>query len=71
VGALVRLGHPRRAQRMLQWFLRDRRPDAWNGWAEVVMADAREPHFLGDMPHAWVASGYMSSVRGGADPTRA
>jgi len=62
VGALVRLGHPRRAQTMLQWFLRYRRPEPWNGWAEVVMADAREPHFLGDMPHAWIASDYIRSV---------
>ena len=62
VGALLRLGQPRRAQGMLQWFLRYRRPDGWNQWAEVVMADAREPHFLGDMPHAWVASDYVSSV---------
>ncbi len=26
------------------------------------MANPREPHFLGDMPHAWVASGYLRSV---------
>ena len=62
VGALVRLGQPRRAQAMLQWFLRDRRPEGWNGWAEVVGADAREARFLGDMPHAWVASDYVRSV---------
>ena len=62
VGALVRLGQPRRAQAMLQWFLRDRRPEEWNGWAEVVMADAREARFLGDMPHAWIASDYVRSV---------
>jgi hypothetical protein len=47
---------------MLEWFLRYRRPDGWNQWAEVVMSDAREPHFLGDMPHAWIASDYLSSV---------
>jgi hypothetical protein len=62
VGALVRLGEPRRAQEMLRWFLRYRRPDGWNQWAEVVRANAREPYFLGDMPHAWVASDYLSSV---------
>jgi len=62
VGALVRLGQPLRAQGMLQWFLLFRRPDGWNQWAEVVVADAREPHFLGDMPHAWVASDYLRSV---------
>jgi hypothetical protein len=62
VGALVRLGRPRQAEEMLQWFLRHQRPDGWNQWAEVVMANAREPHFLGDMPHAWVASDYVRSV---------
>jgi hypothetical protein len=62
VGALVRLGEPRRAQGMLQWLLLGRRPDGWNQWAEVVMSDAREPHFLGDMPHAWIASDYIGSV---------
>jgi hypothetical protein len=62
VSALVRLGEPRRAQAMLQWFLRYRRPERWNQWAEVVRADAREPWFLGDMPHAWISSDYISSV---------
>jgi hypothetical protein len=62
VGAMVRLGHPRRAHALLDWFLGYRRPEAWNQWAEVVMADAREPHFLGDMPHAWISSDYLRSV---------
>ncbi len=62
VGAMVRLGHARRAHELLQWFLGYRRPGGWNQWAEVVMADAREPQFLGDMPHAWIASDYLRSV---------
>jgi hypothetical protein len=62
VGALVRLGQPQRAHEMLQWLLGYRRPEGWNQWAEVVMADAREPQFLGDMPHAWIASDYLRSV---------
>jgi hypothetical protein len=62
VAALVRLGHPRRAHAMLRWFMGHRRPDGWNQWAEVVRPDAREPWFLGDMPHAWVSSDYLSSV---------
>ena len=62
VGALVRLGRPGRAHELLRWFLRDRRPDGWNQWAEVVTARPREPHFLGDMPHAWVVSGFVGSV---------
>jgi len=62
VGALVRLGQPERAQELLKFFLRDRRPLAWNQWAEVVGANPREPRFIGDMPHAWVASDYLRSV---------
>jgi hypothetical protein len=62
VGALVRLGEPERAHEMLEWLLRYRRPEEWNQWAEVVMADARESHFLGDMPHAWISSDYLRSV---------
>ncbi|MBI5067289.1 MAG: hypothetical protein HZB56_03545 [Deltaproteobacteria bacterium] len=62
VGAMVRLGEPGRAHELLGWFLRDRRPAAWNQWAEVVLPDPREPHYLGDMPHAWVSSDYIRSV---------
>ncbi|MFT3915672.1 MAG: hypothetical protein QM704_16625 [Anaeromyxobacteraceae bacterium] len=62
VGALVRLGQPERARRMLEFFLEDRRPAAWNQWAEVVMPDPRTVHFLGDMPHAWVSSDYLRSA---------
>jgi hypothetical protein len=62
VGALVRLGEPERAHEMLEWLLRFRRPPEWNQWAEVVVADPRAPHFLGDMPHAWISSDYLRSV---------
>ena len=44
------------------FFYRDRRPAGWNQWAEVVLRDAREPRFLGDMPHGWVASDQIRSV---------
>lgn len=30
--------------------------------AEVVAREAREPRFLGDMPHGWVASDHIRSV---------
>lgn len=62
VGAFVRLGQPARAQAMLDFFLKDQRPHGWNQWAEVVLPDAREPRFLGDMPHAWVSSDYIRSA---------
>ena len=46
----------------LDFYFADMRPIAWNGWAEVVGRDAREPRFIGDMPHAWISSDYIRST---------
>ena len=62
VGALARLGLGARAHAMLDFFFRDRRPAAWNQWAEIVRPGYRERGFFGDLPHAWVASDYMRSA---------
>jgi hypothetical protein len=62
VAAFVRLGWRSRAHQLLDFFLRDRRPLAWNGWAEVVGRDAREPRFVGDMPHGWISSDFIRSA---------
>ena len=62
VGALVRLGRREEALRALDFYFADLRPAAWNGWAEVVGRDEREPRFIGDMPHAWVSSDYIRSA---------
>ncbi len=62
VGTFVRLGWHERAQELLAFFMADRRPAAWNQWAEVVGRDARKPRFVGDMPHAWIASDFIRAV---------
>ena len=62
VGTFVRLGWRERAHELLEFFMAGRRPPAWNQWAEVVGRDPRKPRFVGDMPHAWVASDYIRSV---------
>src|SRR6185295_8529372 len=62
VGAFVRLGERERAREAMAYCRADRRPKGWNQWAEVVVRDAREPRFLGDMPHGWVASDQIRSV---------
>jgi len=62
VSALVRLGQPERALAMLDFFFADQRPAGWNQWAEVVGRVAREPRFIGDMPHAWISSDYIRSA---------
>ena len=63
VGVLVRLGQRERAQLLLESLLADRRPLAWNQWAEVVWRVPSAPRFVGDMPHTWVGSSFVNSVR--------
>jgi hypothetical protein len=62
IGAFVRLGWRERAQELLDFFLRYRRPPGWNQWAEVVWHDETTPHFIGDLPHTWVGSDYVRSM---------
>ncbi len=64
LGSFVRLGWRDRIDGLLAFFIADRRPAGWNQWAEVVGRDVREIRFIGDMPHAWVASDF---VRGALD----
>ncbi|NLA68913.1 MAG: coagulation factor 5/8 type domain-containing protein [Gammaproteobacteria bacterium] len=62
VGAFVRLGWRARAAEAAAWFMDDRAPPPWNQWAEVVTPTPRAPFFLGDLPHAWVASDFVRSA---------
>ncbi len=62
VSAMVRLGRRDRANAMLDFYMKDRRPPEWNGWAEVVGRVPRETRFLGDVPHAWVASDFIRAA---------
>jgi hypothetical protein len=62
VGAFVRLGWRERAWEATRFFLDDRAPRAWNQWGEVVSRTPRSPFFLGDLPHAWVASDFLRSA---------
>ena len=63
VGAFVRLGWRTRAHELLDWFLRDRRPEGWRQWAEVVDRVPRHARFVGDMPHTWVGTDFVRSVQ--------
>ena len=62
VSALLRLGHADRAHMVLDFFYRDQRPAGWHQWAEVVYRQPRLARFIGDMPHAWIASDFMRSA---------
>jgi hypothetical protein len=62
VGAFIRLGWRERAQELIKFYMDDRRPAAWNQWAEVIGREPRKSRFIGDMPHGWVASDYGRSL---------
>jgi len=62
VDAFVRLGWRARIPALLRFFFAGQRPAAWHQWAEVVWRDADAAHFIGDMPHAWVASDFLRSA---------
>lgn len=62
IGSFVRLGQRERANALLEYFMRYRRPIGWEQWPEVVFRDERAPRFLGDLPHAWVGSDFVRSV---------
>ena len=62
VGTFVRLGWRDRAQELLAFFLEDMRPSAWHQWPEVIGRDRTKARFVGDMPHAWIASDFIDSA---------
>jgi hypothetical protein len=61
VGTFVQLGWRDRAQRLLGFFLDDRRPLGWKQWAEVAAQDYRGATYVGDIPHLWVGSDFVRS----------
>ena len=62
VGTFVRLGWRERAHDLLAFFLDGRRPAPWNQWPEVVHRDPKQPRFVGDMPHGWIASDFIRAA---------
>jgi hypothetical protein len=63
VGALVRLGRRDDAAELLEFFLGDRRPRAWNQWPEISWRNPRSPGHLGDVPHTWIGAEYVLAFR--------
>lgn len=63
IGSFIFLDQPERAHELIEFFLNDQRPHAWNHWAEVVWKDYRMPRFIGDMPHTWVGSDFINAIR--------
>ena len=56
------MGQKERALDLLDGFMSDQTPPAWNQWPEVVWREPRAPKFIGDVPHTWVGSDFLRSV---------
>jgi hypothetical protein len=63
IGALVHLGRRADAAELLEFFLADRRPAAWNQWPEITWRDPRSPGHIGDVPHTWIGAEYVLALR--------
>lgn len=63
ISAYLLLEQREKALDMLRFFLSVTRPKGWNQWAECVTKTYREPTYLGDLPHGWVAAMYINAIR--------
>jgi hypothetical protein len=63
VGSYIYLNNINRAHKLLDFFFTHQRPLNWNHWAEVVWNNCDTTEFIGDMPHTWVGSDFINSVR--------
>ena len=52
-----------RAHEALDFFFESQRPAAWNHWGEIVWRNRNTPKFIGDLPHTWVGSDFIRSIR--------
>ncbi len=57
------MGQKKRSMALFDFLFHDQRPENWNHWAEVVWRLRDDPKFIGDMPHTWIGSDYINSVR--------
>ena len=63
IGSFMMLNELDKAKELVEFFLNDQQPRGWNHWAEVVWHNKRYPGFIGDMPHTWVGSDFINSLR--------
>jgi hypothetical protein len=62
VPAFIGLEQYERAHALLDMLMKNRRPAAWNHWAEVIWSKKRMGCYIGDMPHTWVGSGFLNAI---------
>jgi hypothetical protein len=63
VQAFLYMHQKERALKLLDYLLGCRRPAGWRQWAEAVHFPASKGGFIGDMPHTWISSGFLNTIR--------
>jgi hypothetical protein len=63
IPALVDLGQKNQAKQVLDSITSHCRPRGWKHLAEVVFNEVRNGSYMGDMPHTWVGSAIVNSLR--------
>ncbi len=63
MSTFLRLGQAERAHELLDFFLADQSPPEWRQWGEIVWHDRTAGRFIGDLPHTWVGSDFLSAAR--------
>ena len=63
IGAFVRLGKRDIALELLEFFLANQHPVAWNQWPEITWKNPLSPGHIGDVPHTWISAEYVLAVQ--------
>ncbi len=63
VQAFLYMHQKERALKLLDYMMTCRHPPGWRQWAEAVYFPPDQGAFIGDMPHTWVSSGFLSTIR--------
>ncbi len=61
--AFQMMGDPARAKQVLDYLMKTQRPSGWRQWPEAVYFPEDQGGYIGDMPHTWVASGLICTLR--------
>ena len=63
VQAFLYMHQKERALTLLDYMMKCRHPSGWKQWSEAVYFPPDHGGFIGDMPHTWVSSGFLNTIR--------
>ena len=63
VQAFLCMHQKAQALTLLDYMMKCRHPLGWKQWPEAVYFPPDQGAFIGDMPHTWVSSGFLNTIR--------